>query len=382
MINIFQPDIDEESNKLLNEVFQSNWLGRGNYVKQFEELFSKYLKVEQTHIHTLASCSDAIFIGLRSFDLPKDSEVIIPSISFPAVPSAVKEAGLSLKVIDIDPQTGNICLDSLKNNFNSNCAAVFLTDYGGIPVNITKVREIVGDSCLILLDAAASLGTFCNGEFSGAEADFVCWSFDSMKLLVCGEGGAAYFKNLDILERFKEYSYLGLPSNEKSGIDRSQADDEVWWEYQLSVPGRRSVFTNINAAIGLPKLKILDGKLRRRSEIRDFYVKELEDIQGFSFLDQKQESTTYSNYFCTLITSKRNNLAKYLKNNDIYTTFRYFPIHKINIFKEFCLDCKNAEKFSDTALNIPIHDSLTDQNVEHIVSSISNFYHSSQSVGE
>ncbi len=376
MINIFQPDIDDESNELLDEVFRSNWLGRGSYVKQFEELFSEFLKVERTHIHTLASCSDAIFIGLKAFNLPKGSEVIIPSISFPAVPSSIIEAGLNLKVIDIDPLTGNICLESLKQNYNSNCSAVFLTDYGGIPVDVLKVREIVGDDCYILLDGAASLGTFCDGKFSGSEADFVCWSFDAMKLLVCGEGGAAYFKNLDILESFKEHSYLGLPSNEKSGMDRSDANEEVWWEYQLSVTGRRSVFTNINAAIGLPKLKVLDKKLKRRRDIRDFYVESLGKIDGFSFLEQELASTLYSNYFCTVITAKRNELAHFLKNQNIYTTFRYFPIHKIEIFKEFCRDCGNADKFSETALNIPIHDCLTDQDVEYIVNTISSFYNS------
>ena len=92
MINIFQPDNDYESNDILKEVFDSNWLSRGVYIKEFERIFSKFLKIESPKIHTVASCSDAIFICLKSFDLPKGSEVIVPSISFPDRIPSIREA--------------------------------------------------------------------------------------------------------------------------------------------------------------------------------------------------------------------------------------------------------------------------------------------------
>jgi len=376
VINIFQPDIKKESLELLSEVFESNWLGRGELATRFEKEISEFLNLDEKRFHTVASCTDAIFAVLKVFNFPKGSKVIIPSISFPAVPSAIIEAGLTPVVVDVSIDSGNICLDSLMDNYSSDCAAVFLLEYGGIPIDIDAVKKIVGTNCRILLDAAGSLGTFVNGSSSAVKADFTCWSFDAMKMVVCGEGGGVYFKDTKMLENFKEYCYLGLPSSSKSGIDRATTVGP-WWEYQLNCAGRRSVFTNINAAIGLPQLPHIHEKFERRHVIRSSYVEAFQNISGLSILDQPPSSThiiKYSNYFFTILLEDRNSLAAFLKGRDIYSTFRYYPIHKIDLFKGYAVACQNADFLCNHALNLPIHNSLTDENVDYIISSVINFF--------
>ena len=67
------------------------------------------------------------------------------------------------------------------------------------------------------------------------------------------------------MKKAKQFYYLGLPLQTKSGIDRSNIDQR-WWEYEIELPGRRSVFTNINAAIGLPQINEIDKILDRRKK--------------------------------------------------------------------------------------------------------------------
>ena len=299
MINIFQPNIPEESKILLEEVFKSKWLGRGNIVDQFEQELTSFLGIDRQNFHTVSSCTDAIFSSLRVFDMPKGSTIILPSISFPAIPSAIIEAGYIPKIIDIDIRSGNISIDSLESEIDPQCSAVFITDYGGIPNKLDKIKKVIG-SRLLFLDAATSLGTFKSGNFSGFDADFSCWSFDAMKLLTCGEGGGVFIKDNQIMEAFREYSYLGLPSDGKSGLDKSK-DDDRWWEYQLKRPGRRSVFTDINAAIGLPQVKTLDSRIERRNDIREQYIRAFSEIEEISVLEQNQENVRYSNYFFSIL---------------------------------------------------------------------------------
>jgi aminotransferase len=343
-------------------------------VKTFEDKVSNFLGIKQENFHTIASCSDAIFAIFKVLELKKGSKVIIPSISFPAVPSAIIDAGLEPVIIDIDFSSGNICFEELKKIYTKDCSALFLLDYGGIPVNIEKAREIVGKDCKILLDAAPSFGTFIENNFSGSNADFVCWSFDAMKLIPCGEGGGIYFQDLNLLEKFKEYCYLGLPASSKSGIDSAKKEkSSMWWEYQLNVPGRRSIFTNVNAAIGIPEIDKVHQKLQKRRETRKKYEEAIDIIDYLSFINQNENGVEYSNYFFTILTTERDELAHYLMKNDIYTTFRYFPIHKINLFKQNSLICSNAEKFSNMALNIPIHENLKKNEIDHIIMSIQNF---------
>ena len=314
MINIFQPSIPKESLKLLDEVFKSNWLGRGDLVLNFEHKISSFLGIKKENFHTISSCSDAIFAIMQVSDFEKESKIIIPSNSFPAVPSGIIEAGYIPIVVDINIKTGNICESALKKafNLNNNIKGIFITDYGGIPNNLKRIKKIIGNNCKIYLDAAASLGTFIDKNFSGKDADFACWSFDAMKLLVCGEGGGVYIKDKNLMNKFKSYTYLGLSPSEKSGIDKAK-ENANWWEYELSVPGRRSIFTNINAAIGFPQIEMLDKKIEKRNKIRSMYNKSFINYEQIKFIEPDIECSKFSNYFYTILVPNRDNFARFLK---------------------------------------------------------------------
>jgi aminotransferase len=372
MINLFQPQVDESSIKLLQKVFESNWLGRGTYVADFEKKLSKFLDINPNQIHTIANCSDAIFGAFEVLGVEVGTEVIIPSVSFPAVGSAVIAAGLIPRIVDIDYVTGNINFEQLVENLNSRTSAVFVTHYGGIPADILRLREIVGKDIYLIEDAACALGTSVGGIACGTQGDFGCWSFDAMKLLTCGEGGAIYVADAKKMIHAKEYFYLGLPVQAKSGIDRL-GNDSRWWEYQLNCEGRRSVFTNINAAIGLPQFDSIEDSLARRAFIRAEYCNVLDKV-GCGYLRQDDGRVEYSNYFFTVVTAKRDELANFLKKESIYSSFRYFPLHKIELFSRYAGICLEADKFSNEALNIPIHHSLSDDDVHHICNSLYNFF--------
>lgn len=170
----------------------------------------------------------------------------------------------------------------------------------------------------------------------------------------------------------KEHFYLGLPAQSKSGIDR-QGTDLRWWEYQLNCAGRRSIFTNINAAIGLPQFDILDIALERRQKIRNAYCEILDEV-GAEYLEQNDPRVKYSNYFFTILTGRRDELASFLKEKGIYSSLRYYPLHLIDLFKNYSHDCPAANQFSNTGLNIPIHHSLNDDEVEQIGDALKSFF--------
>ncbi len=372
MINLFEPDIGKQSFELLGDIAKSRWLGRGSHVVEFEKLFAAFQKLDPAHVHTISCCSDAIFGVLDIVGVEVGEEVIVPSISFPAVGSAVVKHGAKLVVVDCIANTGNVDIEAIGNAVTERTKAVFVTHYGGAPVDIAALRAIVGPEILILEDAACAFGSFRQGVSIGTEGDFGCWSFDAMKLLTCGEGGAVYFKDRKHVERAKEYFYLGLPAQSKSGIDRQGTDDR-WWEYQLTSPGRRSIFTNINAALGIPQYESLLDVLEKRASIRRRYMDSLINVGGI-FVEQTDQSVTYSNYFFTVLSSKRDKLASYLKEKGIYSTFRYYPLHLIDIFKPYALQCKGAFDFSESALNIPIHQNLSDDDVGKICDALTEFH--------
>jgi aminotransferase len=375
MINIFQPEIPDASVDLLSNVFDSNWLGRGKLVSDFELRLSKFLNADRAEITTMSCCSDAIFAILPIIKKrSKANKVLIPSVSFPAVGSAVIEAGLELVLVDVEADTGNICLKAVKKHFDDDVLAVFVTHYGGNPVDILGLRNIVGNNVFILEDSACALGSVLDdGSAVGLQGDFACWSFDAMKLLVAGEGGGAWIPNSDIRDEFKESLYLGLPASEKSGLDKANESNE-WWSYNLNCFGRRSVFTDVNAAIAIPQFGLLKTKLEKREAIRDKYIKSIQTNSHLKFVKQSG-CTTYSNYFFTVLCDSRNELAFFLKSQGVYSTFRYYPLSQINLFamNSTVGDMSGSDSFSKRALNIPIHDGLTGDEVAYISELLASF---------
>ena len=366
MLNLFQPNIDiNDAITRYQRTLESGWIGRGAVTNEFETAIAEFIGVNRDKVHCVSSCTSAIFEICNAMGFGAGDTVIVPTNSFPSVPAAVLASGAELCVIDIDIKSGNLSLNELREVCKKSIPkAVFATDYGGIPVSVSAIKEIVGEQCLILIDAAASLGTkYINSlEYIHDDADFVCYSFDAMKLITCGEGGAAVIKNPDIMMRFKEFSYLGLPSRKKSGLDVAKQDSSAgWWEYDLNCTGRRSVMSDLNAGLGLSQMQKIEDKLEIRRKLRAEYENLLRPLAFIEFLEGNSSDFYFSNYFCTILTSYRDKLAKFLLDNDVYTSFRYWPIHKMDFFNKACVDSKypSGDFLAERALNIPIHDSLT-----------------------
>ena len=93
MINLFQPTLGKEELEEIEKVFKSNWLGKGNYVKDFEAGFASNLNTDKAHFLSTTSCTEAIFLSADLFEFTSNDEVIIPSISFPSVGSAIIAKG-------------------------------------------------------------------------------------------------------------------------------------------------------------------------------------------------------------------------------------------------------------------------------------------------
>lgn len=108
MINVFQPCLGEEEVSRIREVFQSNWLGKGKLVDEFEEKYAAHLDTDKSHILTANCCSEGLFSSMHLFGIGEGDEVIVPTVSFVGAGNAVCAAGAKLVLTDVDPRTLNI----------------------------------------------------------------------------------------------------------------------------------------------------------------------------------------------------------------------------------------------------------------------------------
>jgi dTDP-4-amino-4,6-dideoxygalactose transaminase len=365
-VNLFEPTVSEESINNIKDVIDSKWLGKGSMSSKFEVELASVLGTKNI---ALVSCaSDAIFGAFNVFDIPKGSKFALPVNSFPAVLSAIIQAGLVPVFIDIDPETGNIDLFDLYQN--KNIAGVFVTHYGGNPVDVVKIREKYGENFLIFEDSACALGTTTSDGMVGCDADFSCWSFDAMKLVTAGEGGAFSIRNNAIFNKAKMYFYLGLPIKDKSGLDSALSGSENWWDYDISMPGIRSVFTNINGAIGLPNLLTINEKLSRLSKIRELYEESFKNKLDYIKIDSSV--VQYANYFFTIFSSDRDRVARDLLAKGVYCSLRYSRVDDFSLSSDYLngVTLNGADKFYSCALNIPIHAGMSMEDAQFVADSV------------
>ncbi|OQX74451.1 MAG: hypothetical protein B6D59_02505 [Campylobacteraceae bacterium 4484_4] len=375
MINLFQPSLGKEELAEIEKVFASNWIGKGGYVERFEEMFAQSLKSERSRFLSTTSCTEAIFLSGDLFDFSEEDEVIVPSVSFPSVASSIISRGAKIIFCDVDPHTLNVRAEDIEPVITPRTKALFVTHYGGIPCEMDAIRVLCETHDIRLIeDSACAVRSFYKGEACGTMGDMGMWSFDAMKTLCTGDGGMIYLKDPELMDVAKEQLYLGLPVKQKSGLDSSASGSANWWEFELNRPGRRAIMNNIAGAIGTVQVEKVAGFIARRKEIYERYLEGLGDLEWLRMPPEIPEYVESSYYFFWVQTPERDRLARYLLDHEVYTTFRYWPLHKVKYLERYVTGSyPNSDYAAAQTLDLPLHQSLADGEVEKIIDLIRKF---------
>tara|TARA_Y100001938_G_scaffold2031_1_gene2515 strand:+ start:1746 stop:2864 length:1119 start_codon:yes stop_codon:yes gene_type:complete len=370
VINVFQPSLGQDEIDAVAEVISSNWIGRGPKTKLFEEKLAQRFEVSIKNITTVSCCTNGLFEILRLLDLSSTDEVVLPSISFVGAANAAKATGAKVVFADVDKVSLNITRETLEKVVSLNTKAVILIHYGGVPAEMDEIAKVCSARGITLIeDNACSPFSQYKETNTGTLADFGVWSFDSMKILCCGDGGLIYAKDSNHIEALRASLYLGI--NSQSGMAEVEGKTR-WWEFDVPTLGDRHIMNDISSAIGLVQLAKIDQFLQKRKKIHDEYTLRLKDLP-LGLPPQIEQHSKSSYYLYWIFSDQRDELAAWLKEDGIYTTFRYYPLHDISIYGSHT-ECPITEKISDTCLCLPLHQSITTEEQEHIVSSIERFY--------
>jgi len=371
MINVFEPALRAEELEAVKKVFESNWVGKGRVTDQFEAQFAGFLGVERNLIRSVSCCTEGLFQAMAMIGAAPGDEVILPTISFVGAANAVAAYGARPVFCDVDPRTLNPTAELMERKITRRTKAVMILHYGGVPCDMDAISELVRERGLALVeDNACSVASRYRGKACGTFGDFGSWSFDAMKILVTGDGGMIFCKSPERAQQAEELVYLGLLS--KSGF--STSNEGRWWEFEIGSFGRRAIMNDISSAIGLEQLKKLSGFIARRKQIHESYDRLLSDLTWLQVPPEIPEyvESSYYFYWLQLPSGVRDRLAKYLRENDIYTTFRYYPLHWVKLY-DSAGALPNAETSAQETLCIPIHQSLTDSQVEKICDCVKAF---------
>jgi len=371
MINVYQPSLGKEELARIEKVFKSNWIGKGKLVSEFEEKFAGMIGSDTKHVLSTNCCTEGLFSSMHLCGIKPGDEVILPTISFVGAANSICANGSKMVLCDVDKRTLNVRAEDIEPHITDKTKAVLLLHFGGIPCEMDDIMALAEEHNLkIIEDCAAGVCSSYKGKALGTFGDMGMWSFDAMKILVCGDGAMLHFKDEEVRKRAEKWLYFGLET--KSGYENSVA--QKWWEFDISCFGHRAIMNDVTAAMALEQYKKLPSFMEKRKAVNDFYDKELKDLNWIELPPVLPEYSKSSYYFyhIQVLNGKRDELATYLRERGIYTTYRYFPIHRVKGYGATG-SFPNADYATDNTLCLPIHQSLSGEDIALIVETIKEF---------
>ncbi len=310
---------------------------------------------------SVASGSDALFLALKAFDIGPGDEVITTPFSFISTADAILRNGATPIFADINPETYNIDPDQILKSISPRTKAIIPVHLYGQCAEMDRIIEIAKKHSLIVIeDACQAFGASYKNRKAGTWGDIGCFSFFPTKNLGgWGDGGMLVTSNENIAEKLKKLRVYG--SKER---------------HHHVLHGVNSRLDEIQAAILRIKLLNIDKWNKERQDIASRYNSLLKNLP--LKLPAANQDSCHIYHLYTLRSNQRNEIMSFLNQYGIGTAVHYpKPIYLqpsyLNLgFKKGL--CPIAEEAAKQIFAIPLYPELTDDMVNEIARTISDFF--------
>lgn len=374
MLNVYQPFITEQDVSVTSRVLSSGWIGAGAEVAEFEATFAEHLGLGADHCVSTSSGTEALFLAVQALDLDHDDEVVLPAVSYVGAANAVLAAGARPVFTDVDVRKLNPTVEQIEARMGPRTRAVILLHYGGHPGHVREISRMCRDRGVWLIeDSACALGSSVDGRPCGTFGDIAMWSFDPVKVVTAGDGGMLAARDGDLAARLRQMTRMGL--DRASGLHGSRTTDHRWWEFTVSEATRRSQMNDWQAALGRNQLSRLDEKADYRRSLVDRYDDGLSTHHTVTRPPRVPRGHRPNGYFYWIQLStgdQRDSLASWLLSADVYTTFRYLPLHRQPLYGGGH-SCPGADQAAEITLLLPLHEAVTPGDVDRVVDEVTRW---------
>ncbi|WP_051257128.1 DegT/DnrJ/EryC1/StrS family aminotransferase [Brevundimonas aveniformis] len=361
-MNLFNTTVTDAAIAKVNEVLRSTFLNEGEVVREFEA--SLRSAVGAPHVATVNSCTAALHLCLEVLGVGPGDEVIVPPQTFIATGLVVLHAGGTPVFADIDPDTGNISAASIRDKITDRTKAVIAVHWGGAPVDLDAVQAVCRDAGVPLIeDAAHAFGARWKGQPIGALSRFTCFSFQAIKGMTTGDGGAIACLDDDDATHVYTRRWFGIDKRKVTANDigeRSALIEQLGYKYHMN---------NVAAALGVGNLPSYPERLARRREIDKRYRQVLGQSPDVRLL-QPLEGAESSCWLFGLRLERREDFGRAMKGRGVPVSVIDRRIDRHPVFGGLTAGLTGAEVFDAEHIAIPLHDGLSDDDVEQVTAAV------------
>ncbi|MEG1107218.1 MAG: DegT/DnrJ/EryC1/StrS family aminotransferase [Eubacterium sp.] len=372
-IYLSSPHMGGEEMTYIKEAFDTNWIAPlGANVNGFEKEMATYLGLKTGA--ALSAGTAAIHLGLKALGVTKDDIVFCSSLTFSASANPIIYCGAKPVFIDSEPETWNMSPIALEKAFEKypHPKAVIIVDLYGQSADYEPLLNLCNaHHTPVLEDAAEALGATYGKQKCGVFGDFSVLSFNGNKIITTSGGGMLLSNDETAIQKVRFWS---TQSREN---ERHYEHKELGYNYRMS---------NIVAGIGRGQLKVLDQRVKKKTQIFETYQKAFETIDAIEMMPVSEKGKP--NFWLSAATVKPESkvtpidIMKALEAQNIESRPVWKPMHLQPYFKEYAFfshnDNKNTGSISEQIFNqgicLPSDTKMTEEQQERIIEIIKNLF--------
>lgn len=356
--------LSHEFNDKFARVLKNNNFILGKEVKKFEKSFANFSKAKYS-----ISCGnglDALMLALRSLNISRGDEVIVPANSFVATAMAVSNVGAIPVFVDCNYEDYSINLRDFQKKITKKTKAIIPVSLYGIPLDIEKINNLASKYRLkVIEDASQSHGASFFSDNKFVEKKFINWKlatfsfYPTKNLGALGDGGAVLTNDRNLYNKIKLLRNYGSQK-----------------KYYHRVIGSNSRLDEMQAAFLNVKLKYLKKWILRKRKIAKIYIKELSNIKHIELLSKTIiEKSVFYVFPIKIFNKQRTRFIEFLRKNKIETNIHYpVSIQNQYAYKSFKNKIKNCDKIAKEIVSLPIGSFHTDDEIIYICKKIKDFF--------
>ncbi|MCB2227342.1 MAG: DegT/DnrJ/EryC1/StrS family aminotransferase [Desulfarculaceae bacterium] len=367
MIRVSQPVTGQAELDAIAEAMELAYFGHGVKVLEFEQALQNFLGDPAYQVVCVSSGTAALQLALEAMGIGPGDEVLVPSLTFVASFQAIGATGATPVACDVRESDLLLDLEDAGRRITPRTKAVMPVLYAGNPGDLDALYVWAAERGLrVVEDAAHAFGSEYQGRKVGTTGEAACFSFDSLKNITCGEGGAVVCRDAEVARLVRLKRALGMERGGATGVPGASAYDVVTqgWRYHMS---------NLNAAMGLVQLAKADEFVARRREVAKRYDEALAGLEGLALLKMDYASVAPFIYTIRVLHGRRAELAAHLRENGVETGVSYPAGH---LHTQYRLDGQSlpvAEKLNQEILSLPMHCGLNDRHLDKITTLVRDF---------
>ena len=353
--------LGEEEKRAVMAVLDDGYLGMGSFVKDFEADLTAYLGRPATCV---ATGTAAVQLGVQGVGCGPGDDVLAPSLTFVATFQAIRATGARAIPCEVVPGTLTLDVDDLRKRLTPATKAIVPVHYASGVGDLDAIYDFAKEKGLrVVEDAAHAFGGTHHGKLVGSFGDVACFSFDGIKNITCGEGGAVFSADPKVVQAVADARLLGVEKD----TDRRFAGERSW-EFDVSAPGWRYHMPNISAAIGREQLRKLPEFVKVRRALSKRYVANLTGVPGLELLRHDWDAVAPHIFVVRVLDGRRDELRSHLLANGVECGIHYKPNHLLTLFSEnpSGRPFPVTERVYGEILTLPLQAALTEGEVDRV----------------